>query len=214
MTIKIALTTILAFAGVFAIGGCAMGAIIGVVAPDYYRSAFRVGESQGFNPLQIGIGLGVTQGAAAGVAISVLILALLAWRDIRCGRAAIESESQNSDSHFRSWSVHVLWGTAAAILVLLISATTFIVGSIVGQQQLYQAWTERKLERLATILRSDDFDSLDACHSSAAQVYLTGTLFGNEVRDELHEQLTVAFGNEEAAEMIWRVDVAGQSLPN
>ncbi len=87
-------------------------------------------------------------------------------------------------------------------------AATFILGGVIGQQQLYQTWTERKLEGLATILRSADFEGVEAGFSSAAQVYLTGTVTDNAVRKKLHEQLVVTFGTEEADEMIWRVDVA------
>lgn len=71
-----------------------------------------------------------------------------------------------------------------------------------------KTWTERKLDRLATILQSDDFDGVGADYSSAAQVYLTGTIKDNAARDALHEKLVVTFGTEEATEMIWRVDVA------
>jgi hypothetical protein len=208
MTTKTALTTVLTWAVVFACVGCAMGAMIGVVAPDYYRSVFRRGESPDFNPLQVGVGLGVTQGAASGIAISIVVIAILAWRDGRSRSPANESNTPATDSLSRTWSVHVLWGVAAAMSVLIISAATFIVGGVVGQQQLYQAWTERKLEGLATILQSDDFVGVEADYSSAAQVYLTGTVKDNDVRDKLREQLVVAFGGEEADEMIWRVDVA------
>ncbi|MEQ9587975.1 MAG: hypothetical protein RJS97_08475 [Parvibaculaceae bacterium] len=208
MTTKTALTTVLTWAVVFACVGCTMGAMIGVVAPDYYRTVFRGGESPDFNPLQIGVGLGVTQGAASGIAISLVVLALLAWRDIRCRNPAFDNNAPATDSQSQTWSVHVLWGIAAAMSVVIISATTFVVGGVVGQQQLYQAWTERKLEGLATILQSDDFDGVEADYSSAAQVYLTGTVNDNAVRDKLHEQLVIAFGSEEAGEMISRVDVA------
>ncbi|MEZ6058130.1 MAG: hypothetical protein R3C01_15635 [Planctomycetaceae bacterium] len=207
MTTKTALTTVLTWAVVFACVGSVMGAMIGVVAPDYYRSVFRGGESSDFNPLQVGVGLGVTQGAASGIAISIVVLAILAWRDIRSRSPAIESNTPTTDSLSRTWSVHVLWGVAAAMSVLIISAATFIVGGVVGQQQLFQAWTERKLEGLATILQSDDFDGVEADYSSAAQVYLIGTVKDNAVRDKLREQLVAAFGSEEADEMIWRVDI-------
>lgn len=208
MTTRTALTTVLLWSVVFACVGSAIGATIAATAPEYYRSVFRGGHSPEFKLLQVGIGLGASQGLASGFAISIVVLALLAWRDIRSARPAINSDAPSKDLPLRIWSVHVLWSIVTAMSVLIISAATFIVGGIIGQQQLYRAWTERKLDRLATILQSTDFDGVEADYSSAAQVYLTGTLQDAAARDSLHDTLVQTFGTEEADEMIWRVDVA------
>ena len=207
MTTKSALTTVLLWGVVFACVGSAMGAMIGAGAPEYYRSVFRGGHSSDFNPLQVGIGLGATQGIAAGLAIAIIVLALLAWRDIGSARPAIDRDTPRG-LRSPSWSVHVLWGVATAMSVLIISAATFIVGGFAGQQQLYQVWTERKLVRLAAVLQSKEFEGVEADYSSAAQVYLTGTIKDNAARGSLHDKLVVTFGAEEAHEMIWRVEVA------
>ena len=98
------------------------------------------------------------------------------------------------------------WATAMSVLT--ISAATFVLGGIIGQQQLYQSWTERKLDKLATILESNEFDGVKSEFSSAAQVYLTGAIKDNASRDALRDKLVVTFGAEEADEMIWRVNVA------
>lgn len=208
MTPKTALVTVLLWGVIFACVGSAIGAAIGVVAPEYYRSIFRDGHSPEFDPLQVGIGLGATQGVASGAAISIVVLALLAWRDIRSARPVMDSDAPIKDLRSRTWSVHVLWSVGTVMSVLLISAATFILGAVVGQQQLYQSWTERKLDRLATILPSNEFDGVEADYSSAAQVYLTGTIKDNAARDSLRDKLVVTFGTEEADKMIWRVDVA------
>jgi hypothetical protein len=208
MTPKTALLNVLLWGITFACVGSAIGAAIGTVAPGYYQSIFRNGHSPEFNPLQVGIGLGATQGVASGMATSIVVLALLAWRDIRSARPAMDSDAPIRKLRSRTWSVHVLWGGVTAMSVLIISAATFILGGIIGQQQLYQSWTERKLDRLATILQSNEFDGVEADYSSAAQVYLTGTIKDNASRDSLRDKLVVTFGTEEADEMIWRVDVA------
>lgn len=208
MTSGTALTTVLLWSVVFACVGSAIGATIGAVAPEYYRSVFRGGHSPEFHSLQVGIGLGASQGVASGIAISIVVLALLAWRDVRSARPAIKSDAPTKEFRSRIWSVHVLWGIVTAMSVLIISVATFILGGIIGQQQLYQAWTERKFDRLAKILQSTDFDGVEAGYSSAAQVYLTGTIKDAAARDSLHDTLVVTFGTEEADEMIWRVDVA------
>jgi len=181
--------------------------MIGAGAPEYYRSVFRGGHSSDFNPLQVGIGLGATQGIAAGLAIAIIVLALLAWRDIGSARPTIDSDTPTKGLRSPSWLVHVLWGVATAMSVLIISAATFIVGGFAGQQQLYQAWTERKLVRLAAVLQSKEFEGVEADYSSAAQVYSTGKIKDNAARGSLHDKLVVTFGAEEAHEMIWRVEV-------
>ncbi len=208
MTLKTALLTVLVWGIIFACFGSAIGAAIGSVAPGYYQSIFRNGHSPEFNPIQVGIGLGATQGVVSGVAVSIVVLALLAWRDIRSARPDTDIDEPIKNLRSRTWSVHVLWGVATAMSVLTISAATFVLGGIIGQQQLYQSWTERKLERLATILQSNEFDGVKSEFSSAAQVYLTGTIKDNVARDALRDKLVVTFGAEEADEMIWRVNVA------
>lgn len=76
-----------------------------------------------------------------------------------------------------------------------------------GQEQLYQAWTERKLFGLAAILHSKEFDGVEAEVSSAAQVYSIGTIKDDPSLELLRAKLAVTFGAEEAHEMVWRVEV-------
>jgi hypothetical protein len=208
MTVRSSLLTVLVSSITFACVGAVVGATIGTVAPEYYRSVFRHGDSPNFNPLQVGIGLGATQGVAFGVAISLAVLALFAWRDVRAARPKQEFDGPNNAHPSRSWTVHALWGVVTATAVVFVAAVTFVLGGIIGQQQLYQSWTDRKLDKLATILESGSFEGVEADYSSAAQVYLTGTIKDNTTRDALRNQLVVTFGTEEADDMIWRVDVA------
>lgn len=64
MTAKKALVIVVLWGVTFASIGGVIGATLGTVAPDYYRSIFRDGHSPHFNPFQVGLGLGVTQGLA------------------------------------------------------------------------------------------------------------------------------------------------------
>ena len=123
---------------IFACAGSAIGAAIGTVAPGYYQSIFRNGHSPEFNPLQVGIGLGATQGVASGVAISIVVLGLLVGRDIRSARHDTDNDTPITDLRSQTWSVHVLWGVATAMSLLTVSTATFVLGGIIGQQQLYQ----------------------------------------------------------------------------
>jgi hypothetical protein len=206
MTAKSALLTVLVFSITFACVGATIGSSIGVLAPDYYRAVIRLRAGQNFNPTHVGIGLGATQGVSAGVATSLAVLAILAWRDIRFARLA-EKKVSNHPRSTATWTVHALWGTAVAISLVLVGAGAFALGGIIAQQQLYQLWTDRKLEKIATILASGGFEGVEADYSSAAQVYLTGKLSDNATREELYRQLVDAFGIDEAEKMLGNVDV-------
>ena len=71
----IAFTTLLG-----AVIGGALGWGIGTFTPEYYRSVFRT-DSPGFNPVEVGIALGVTEGLLIGLAQVVFYLLLLAMSE-------------------------------------------------------------------------------------------------------------------------------------
>lgn len=56
-----------------------------------------------------------------------------------------------------------------ATAVVFVATVTFVHGGIIGQQQLYQSWTDQKLAKLATILESRAHEGVEAEYSSAAQ---------------------------------------------
>ena len=76
MSAKSALAIILLWSITFGCGGALIGAAIGVVAPGYYRSVIRHGDSPDFDALQVGIGLGATQGIVLGVVAAIAVLGL------------------------------------------------------------------------------------------------------------------------------------------
>jgi hypothetical protein len=50
-----------------AAGGAGIGDWLGCAAPAYYWAMFSDGERPGFDPVQVGFGLGLTQGLASGI---------------------------------------------------------------------------------------------------------------------------------------------------
>ena len=58
----IALTTVALTAG-----GTLIGCLLGALVPDYYRTVFDLRDDPTFSPVQVGIGLGFTQGRVAGL---------------------------------------------------------------------------------------------------------------------------------------------------
>jgi len=70
----------------FALFGAGAGYFLGSVAPDYYRTVFRIPPEMSIDPAQAGLGLGVTQGIAAGLAIGLVIVVSVAWYNSRIAK--------------------------------------------------------------------------------------------------------------------------------
>lgn len=60
--------------------GTSAGYILRRFAPYYYRSVFLQGDAPGFDPVQVGIGLGLTQGMALGFLAGVIIMIVVMRR--------------------------------------------------------------------------------------------------------------------------------------
>lgn len=67
----------------FAAGGAGLGYMLGRIAPAYYRGVFRGGEAPDFNPVQVGLGLGITQGLIVGLVVGAVIVLAVAISEAR-----------------------------------------------------------------------------------------------------------------------------------
>ncbi|HEY0867652.1 MAG TPA: hypothetical protein VGE01_09740 [Fimbriimonas sp.] len=70
--------------------GSLIGLLLGWLAPGYYRSVLVGGREPGFDPVQSGLGLGMTQGVMVGAGLGVLAafaLALLRGAPVDTGAA-------------------------------------------------------------------------------------------------------------------------------
>jgi hypothetical protein len=75
-----ALAIVLLLAAITALGGAGVGYVIGCYGPGYYRVTLRNGGDAHFDPVDVGIGLGGSQGAVVGVLAGVVLVVLYAWR--------------------------------------------------------------------------------------------------------------------------------------
>ncbi len=90
LTILRARLTVLLTAASLAVIGGTVGGMLGLLAPGYYRQVFHLRED--VTPVELGIGLGVTQGSIWGLIIGLLIVAIIAWKgNAPCARAPISS---------------------------------------------------------------------------------------------------------------------------
>ena len=69
------------------------------LADHYYRSLIRNGHEPWFDPEQIGLALGLTQGATAGVVVRIAEVGAVAWcdtvREQARERTALREESRS-----------------------------------------------------------------------------------------------------------------------
>jgi len=65
-----------------ALGGL-MGYLIGRFAPGAYAAFFPPHHGEEISATEVGIGLGIPQGMLVGVAIGIIIVALVTWYEIR-----------------------------------------------------------------------------------------------------------------------------------
>lgn len=68
---------------VFGLASGLIGFCLGTFAPDYYRVVFRIPPSMNVDPAHAGLGLGITQGLAAGLFIGLVIVVSVAWYESR-----------------------------------------------------------------------------------------------------------------------------------
>jgi hypothetical protein len=58
----------------FAFAGGLIGYALGRFAPAYYRGVYAIVEPSDFDPVQVGIGLGISQGLIAGVLVGAVVV--------------------------------------------------------------------------------------------------------------------------------------------
>lgn len=83
MTVARGFAIIVASGLSFAVGGGALGCALGRLAPSYYRGVFHGGGSPEFDPVQVGLGLGVSQGLIAGLVVGSVVVLAVALSDRR-----------------------------------------------------------------------------------------------------------------------------------
>lgn len=84
-------------------------------------------------------------------------------------------------------AIREVWAVVTAAAMVCVAVGAFLLGGIIGQQRLYQSWTDQKLDKLARILQADAYEGVESNYSSAAQVYLTGTIKDMATREALRD---------------------------
>jgi hypothetical protein len=74
MSVARAFSVIIASAIGFGFAGGLIGYALGRFAPAYYRGVYGIVEPSTFNPVQVGLGLGISQGLIAGVLVGAVVV--------------------------------------------------------------------------------------------------------------------------------------------
>ncbi len=87
MTLSRAFVAVAGCVVVCTAGGIGLGVALGFFAPDFYRATLPRNPSANFNPIQIGLGFGLNAGVFSGIVIGLLIVAIVAYFEMRTAEA-------------------------------------------------------------------------------------------------------------------------------
>jgi hypothetical protein len=62
-----------------AAAGGALGYVLALLTPGYYRGVFHDGHNPAFDPVAVGLGLGISQGLIAGLLVGAVVVMSVAW---------------------------------------------------------------------------------------------------------------------------------------
>jgi hypothetical protein len=97
MTLTRSLVTIAVATVVCTVAGIGAGMGLGHWCPDYYRAVLRERPGDPLDPVQIGAGFGLNAGVFTGVVVGVLVVAVVAFFELRVRLAQIRR------GEFQSW---------------------------------------------------------------------------------------------------------------
>jgi hypothetical protein len=198
MTIQRAIATIISCMLVLAIIGAGIGCSLGKFAPGYYRGVFSSDRQPGFDPVSVGFGLGLTQGAAGGVAVGLVVVGLFCWRDVRLHRGSDSTVASNSiESISLPQRMVLVTGSLFPLGFFLVAGALIgmIIGTLLGQGSLYYRRYLEEQEILSPILASDPaFSGVEINERSDGGVYLTGDLPTPPDLARLRERIIRAVG--------------------
>lgn len=114
MTLKKALLIIVGLTAVSGALGCLGGFLLGTFNPGYYRGVFGAGDRPDFDPVAVGMGLGLSQWAAGGLAVGVVLVVVLTWYDLRCRQIASGAASRRGTPDRRDGDARITNAPAVA----------------------------------------------------------------------------------------------------
>jgi hypothetical protein len=183
-------------------GGGAIGYALARLTPSYYRSVFPGGESPAFDPVQVCIGLGVSQGLIAGLVVgSIVVLAVGFFR-----ASIAQKGSEQGDGVFRRLTR--IGGTLLALGLCLGSG--LVIGLTRGTRDTYHLLYLEERAAIAPVIASDPaFARVEVGERSNGGVELVGGVPTPRDLDRLRGLIVRRLGEHRANEAMLAVGVSG-----
>jgi hypothetical protein len=205
MTIRNAIITVISCTLLFAAVGASIGYGLGALRPGYYRTVYRVGQAPWFDPVSVGIGQGVTQGAGGGAVIGVLLVAIMSWRETRLQRVSarvVSTGSQASAPMSKSVALPLLVITSSIIILGACFSLGGLVGGLLAEQGAYHRRFVEEHRALGPALANDlAFARVEICEDVG--VFLVGEVATPADLERLRSVVAKSLGESRAKDVMW-----------
>lgn len=209
MTLKQAILAVFICTVAFSLIGLSIGAGIGTFAPDYYRNIFTRGHDPSFDPLSVGIGLGITQGTSGGVVIGLIIVALLCIRDIYVAPRNL-SEPPKSPLPLSTTQrlVRFFVLTFAIFGGTVFLAIAAVIGIVAKERWTYHQRYLYESRIVAPILQQDpSFANLEISEVSNGGINLSGTVPTAVDKQRLGDLISKNLGEHRREDLLRLIDI-------
>jgi hypothetical protein len=199
MSIPKAIATIVGCTVLLAGIGASFGYALGAFAPGYYRSVFRAGREPDFDPVDVGVGLGVTQGMTWGVVVGLAVVALLCWRERRCGRSVVPDIQSGQPAASRYVARAILLIIGVLPILVCSGGVSYILGLFHGEHDAYHLHYLEEQQVLAPVLAGDPaFAGERIVERPEGGAYLFGQVPTQADADRLRAAVADALGDARA----------------
>jgi hypothetical protein len=206
-TVWRAFIVVIGFGAGFSVLGGALGSLIGRLTPTYYRTVFAIGRHEAFDPVEMGIGLGLNQGWGVGLVVGLVVVGVFAWKDYWLDKVALAVAPHVVRRPERTSALQVL----VIVLGIFASMFSWLVGMFFGfyDGRLYadQEQDRQRVKYLVEMLDQDGFEQIDISKEARRDIKLIGTVPNPETFDELREQMEREFGTRAVDSMLRGVRV-------
>ena len=205
MGVKRAFVIIAVSTIVLATGGAAIGYSLGRFAPFYYRGVFRAGGSPDFNPVQVGFGLGLTQGLIAGLIVGaavVLAKALSGFQRFEKGRLRLDDEV--GQPPIKGCLINVVIFLVSSAIALSIG---LIIGALGGEYGCKaRRFHDEKAIIVPVLARDPSTSTINIeMFTGDGTAMLYGEVATKEDLDRLRSRMTTLFGEPRVKDIMYGV---------